>query len=127
MTTQIQVGGEYDAMGETVKITNELDGRVCVHHPERDPIEGTAYTVWRPRESVEAVAEREEWERTDTPDTDEQMPGVWVKTPRCPNCSRYMSRDFDGEGLPAASCSRLGCGGWMDMRQLIDGGYFREE
>lgn len=53
-----------------------------------------------------------------------EMPGEWLETPRCPICSRFMSRDMDGMGFPAAQCSRYGCHGFMDDRELIDGGYF---
>lgn len=57
-------------------------------------------------------------------DEGEAMAGEWLETPRCPVCSRFMSRDTDGMGLPAAECSRLDCHGFMDDRELIEGGYF---
>lgn len=123
MSVQIKVGGEYNAMGETVEVTNERDGRVCVYHPEREPVEGGAYTVWRPRESVEAVAEREEWEGTDEVIEDDETDVEWNGTPRCPICSRFMRKGTDGEGVPSAQCSRQGCNGFLDVVTLEREGY----
>jgi hypothetical protein len=124
MTAEIQAGAEYDAMGERVEITNEQDGRLCIYHPEREPVEGSAYTVWRPRESVEAVAAREEWDRLDAPESDdERADHDWNGTPRCPLCSRFMQQGIDGEGMPAAQCSRQDCNGFLEMYELEERGY----
>lgn len=62
----------------------------------------------------------------DDDDAPEQMAGEWISTPRCPLCARFMSRDFDGFGLPAAQCSRTDCHGMMDASELVDRGHFEE-
>jgi len=121
----ITVGDTFDAMGETVEITNARGDEVCVHHVDREPVTGESHTVWRPRTSVAAVAARESWTRVDANVENDGTDtiGTWVETPRCPVCGAFMSRDHDGAGLPAASCTRVGCDGWMDDRELIDAGY----
>lgn len=121
---EVNVGEEYEVEGETVEVTNANDDRVCLHYKDREAPDGSAYTTWRPRTTVEAIAAREDWTLLkDNSDTDDSTLGEWVETPTCPDCGVFMSRDYDGSGLPAASCSRVECDGWMDDRQLIDGGY----
>lgn len=75
-------------------------------------------------DGYELITEDGPTEDTEDEDAPEDMPGEWLETPRCPICSRFMSRDMDGMGHPAAECSRVGCHGYMDDRELIDGGYF---
>lgn len=127
MSTQIEVGAEYDAMGETVEITNETSGKVCVHHPERESPDGGSYTVWRLRESVEAVAEFESWERMDAESGPEQMEGEFIDTPRCDGCGAFMSTGFDDLGFPAASCQNEKCSAEpYDVDILLEDGYFKQ-
>ena len=130
MTEAIQTGDTFRTeLGETMEITNERGDEVCVHFPERDAPDGGAYTAWRPRSSVEAQVEYEDMERVGDDSDDEEavhVEGEFVDTPRCPVCSRFMSTGFDGNGLPGAQCSREGCHGALDDRELIEGGHFEE-
>lgn len=76
---------------------------------------------------VDADADIQE---SDLDDEDpEDLPGEWTEDapPRCPVCGAFMGTGMDGMGLPAAECSVTGCHGFMDDRELIDGGYFRED
>lgn len=54
------------------------------------------------------------------------MRGQFTTTPRCPECKRYMETFYDGEGWPAAGCTRADCDGIIDVDDLLDGGYFEE-
>lgn len=129
----ISVGDAFvtdDVNGEVVEVTNERkDGdEVCLHHPDRESPQGGAYSVWRPRETVEHIAAREGWElqySTADADADEEtMPGRWSDDElRCPECGAFMDRRFDG-WFPIAVCVAPGCSAWYDERELIDDGYY---
>lgn len=126
---EIVVGGEYNAMGEPVEVTNERGDEVCLHHPERTAPDGSAYTAWRPRETVEAIAGREGWTRVDTPadDADDggEYSGEFVDTPQCPICSRFMRTWYeDHTGMPIATCQRDGCEGVLGAYKLVARGYY---
>ena len=119
----VQVGDEFDAMGETVSVTNERDDEVCLHYEDRDPIDGQTYTAWRPRQTVEAIAAREDWERLNDDDSDDDAPVAdWLSTPRCPDCGSFMSQGIDDFGFAFAQCSDIACDGELGHDVLVQRG-----
>lgn len=141
---EIQPGQVYRTSGgERVEIISE-DGPfqkpMKVRFPEREPqldADGNEqeHIQFQSRHSFadaanfdgyELITEDGPTEDTEDEDAPEDMTGEWTEDcpPRCPVCARFMSTGFDGMGHPSAQCSRLDCHGFMDDRELIDGGYF---
>lgn len=59
------------------------------------------------------------------PAPEDTMPGEFVgSAPRCPRCSKFMSRFYDGEGFPVAMCGGEDCNCALDASELIDAGHF---
>lgn len=134
------------ALGERVEIVAD-DGPygkpLKVRYPERDPqldengepLEAHVQFMSRYSfadagnyEGFTLISEDGPTEDALDEDAPENLSGAWTdKTPRCPLCGSFMGTGFDGMGLPAASCGRSGCEGFMDDRELVDGGHFREE
>lgn len=130
--------------GERLQIVGygDTERTLRVRYPERPPqldADGEQFEhhhAFIDRYSFADMATYEDMNRvsTDGPtladetdaDEPERLPGEFVETPRCPVCARFMSCEFDGAGLPAAQCSRVGCHGWLDDRELIERGYFEE-
>lgn len=98
------------------------DGEERPHIQFRDRY---AFTDTANREGYALASEDGPTDATSDEDAPEDLPGEWVETPRCPECGAFMSRDMDGMGLPAAQCAACD-EGFMDDRELIDGGYFHE-
>jgi len=119
----VQVGDEFDAMGETVEVTNERDDELCFHYKDREPINGQTHTAWRPRETVEAIAAREDWQRLNDDDSDDADDvAEWVSTPRCPDCGSFMSQGIDDFGFAFAQCSNVACDGELGHDVLDEQG-----
>ena len=143
----VQPGQVYEtSSGERVEIVHD-DHRghgnkvLEVRYPERTQLDEdgneVVATAYMSRYSFADMATFDGFTRVETDadldgaccdhdDTPEEMAGEWNSTPTCPICSRFMSRDFDGFGLPAAQCSRMDCEGFMDANELIDLGHFEE-
>lgn len=64
-------------------------------------------------------------DNTAEPEPADTMPGEFVgPAPRCPRCSKFMSRFYDGEGMPVAMCGGQDCDCAIDASELIDDGHF---
>lgn len=140
--TDVQPGQVYRTLlGERVEIVAD-DGPfqkpLTVRFPEREPQPGREEHVQKMSryafadaanfEGYELISEDGAVEGEPEDDSAGNLPGEWTdKTPRCPRCGAFMSTGFDGMGHPMAGCSRSGCETYMDDRELIDGGYFRED
>lgn len=125
---EVEVGQVYETeTGVRVEVVEEERGSkpLVVSKDDRDGEERMSRYSFADMVNYEGMVRVEEADEDD--EEEDTLPGEFTdETPRCPVCSRFMSTGYDGMGHPAASCSRPDCPGFLDDRDLIEGGYYEQ-